>query len=146
MTCCHFLPSNEVTFLVHGAKGCNPWQRKIKAAVSKTVAAADEAKTPVYSACAKISVRCLGFKPEQKRLVNLAEKASPAGLQYESRRTCWQVNTHFQNKPSVTGVMKCVSVGVEGEAARAASGSSADREAIGPPGGGVVLLAWFQMF
>lgn len=40
------------------------------------------------------------------------------------------------------GVMKCVSVGVVGEAARAAEG----REAIGRPGGGVVILDWFQMF
>lgn len=88
MTCCHFLPTNEVTFSVHRAKGCNPWLRKIKAAVTKTVAAADGAKTQVYLACAKISVKHLGkwvrcrgvrcCKPElckkQKTSVNLQRR------------------------------------------------------------------------
>lgn len=42
--------------------------------------------------------------------------------------------------------MKYVSVGVMGEAAHVAKGSSADRKAIGRCGGGVVMLDWFQMF
>lgn len=42
--------------------------------------------------------------------------------------------------------MKYVSVGVVGEAARVAKGSSADREAVGRPGGGVVILDCLQMF
>lgn len=61
MTRCHVQPTDEVTFSVHGAAGCSPWQRKIEAAVSKTVAAADGAKTRVYSADAKISIRRLGI-------------------------------------------------------------------------------------
>lgn len=85
-------------------------------------------------------------KPELCKNQRTCKKPLLADLQYKSRHTCRQVNSHFQNKYSVMGVMKYVSVGVVGEAARAAKGSGADRAAIGWPGGRVTILNWFLMF